>query len=476
MRASGIKAYNNVKQISNLPLPSVRTLNRWSSNFDCDSGILEDVLEALKKHTAQMDELSKICVMSFDEMSIDSRFIIDPKTNDLVSQSKVQVCMLRGLMSSWKQPVYYDFNSDVTLSLLHEIITHAERAGLKVCAVVCDLSPENRSFLKHAGVTLEQTFFKNPVDSNRNVYVFADVPHCIKNLRNHILDNGVVFGMGKLNPVGFKIDLNTMLQLVSENGEGDLKRVPYLTSSWLSITDAERMRVRPAVRFFSHRVACLAWDCFQNNPGIGNFFEIINNGFDVLNSRKVYDNPSVRCAFGINMDEQQEALEMLEDLVTDARFLTAQGNMKRVLLPCQTGLVISIRSLRLLHEELRNLWNVRYIMTSRRNQDCLENFFSRIRAFGGPHSHPHAVEFRYRLKLLLLGSRVKASSGSNVEGQDDMDYLCSDLLHIPANKGTKRPEDSVLQAGADKYIENLALARIFPFCSSQALIFVCNVC
>ena len=300
-------------QLSNLPLPSVRTLNRWASSFDCAPGILTEVLDALKNHFEQMDD-----------MSLDSRFIIDPKTADLISQSKVQVCMLRGLTRSWKQPVYYNFNEDITVTVLNDVISSVEGLGLKVCAMVCDLGAENRSFLKHAEVTIERPYFQNPVCSDRNVYVFADVPHCLKNLRNHVVDDGVVFGMGKLSPDGCKIDSKTMRQLVNENGDGDLRRVPYLTNSFLSLTDSERMRVRPAVQFFSHRVACLAWDCFPNNPAIGNFFEIMNNGFDTLNSRRVYDKTPTSCAFGIHMEEQQESLDTLEDLVENSRFLTGK--------------------------------------------------------------------------------------------------------------------------------------------------------
>ena len=47
----------------------------------------------------------KICVLSFDEMHIDSKLdkILGPF-------KKVQVVLIRGLFSPWKQPVYFDFD------------------------------------------------------------------------------------------------------------------------------------------------------------------------------------------------------------------------------------------------------------------------------------------------------------------------------------------------------------------------------
>ena len=477
IRTSGLKAYNNVKELSHLPLPSVRTLNRRGSNFECKPGILHEVLAAMKNHADKMDVLARICVISFDEMSIDSRVIVDSTTGDLVSNSKVQVCMARGLTSSWKQPVYYGFNTDMTLKLLNDVILAIEGIGLKVCAIVCDLGAENRSFLKHAGVTIDKPFLGNPTDPNRNIYFFADVPHCIKNLRNHVIDDGVIFGVGKFNPEGTNVDVEVMRELVNNNGDGELKRVPYLTHSWLGVSDSERMRVRPAVQFFSHSIACLAWECFPEKPAIGNFFEIINNGFDVLNSRKMYGETPSSCAFGINIDEQLESLELFEDLVTNARFLTGKGNVRRVTLPCQTGLIMSIRSLRLLYEELQKTWNVRYILTSRVNQDCVENLFSRIRAFGGPNSHPNSIECKNRLKLLLLGSNVKAGRGSNVDTQESLHYLCSDLLQLSSPRTDKELDDANIQAEVVRSIESFSLARNchFPFTTLKLIIQVIYV-
>ena len=74
----------------------------------------------------------KICVLSFDEMHIDSKLdkILGPF-------KKVQVVLIRGLFSPWKQPVYFDFDK-INLDLLF-IIKMVESTGLQVKAIVSDL-------------------------------------------------------------------------------------------------------------------------------------------------------------------------------------------------------------------------------------------------------------------------------------------------------------------------------------------------
>jgi len=72
-------------------------------------------------------------------------------------------------------------------------------------------------------------------------------------------------------------------------------------------------------------------------------------------------------------------------------------------LPFQKGIIISSKSLLQLFETLSHKRNVKFIMTSHLNQDCVENLFSQIRALGGSNSHPTSVDFIHRLKKLIVG-------------------------------------------------------------------------
>ncbi|CAG7672955.1 unnamed protein product, partial [Allacma fusca] len=132
----------------------------------------------------------------------------------------------------------------------------------------------------------------------------------------------------------------------------------------------------------------------RKNQSIGNFFEIINNGFDILNSRIPLDiKQRLKSRFGMCLDNQTLSLDKLKTLKETSKFRTTKGNSKTALLPCQIGFLISIKSLMGMYEELNRHFNITYVLSARLNQDCLENFFSRVRCFGGPNSNPTASEF-----------------------------------------------------------------------------------
>jgi len=56
---------------------------------------------------------------------------------------------------------------------------------------LCDGASTNKTMLKQFGVSGKRAglknYFTNPYDGNRNVYVFSDAPHIIKNIRNRLV-------------------------------------------------------------------------------------------------------------------------------------------------------------------------------------------------------------------------------------------------------------------------------------------------
>lgn len=79
-------------------------------------------------------------MLSFDDMHIDSKVFYDCGIDQIFGpHSKVQVVLLRGLTSKWKQPVYFDFNTTMNKIRLCIIIRSSQQPGLKVCGSVSDL-------------------------------------------------------------------------------------------------------------------------------------------------------------------------------------------------------------------------------------------------------------------------------------------------------------------------------------------------
>lgn len=90
----------------------------------------------------------------------------------------------------------------------------------------------------------------------------------------------------------------------------------------------------------------------------------------------------------------------------------------------------------MLYVELKNRYNIEYILTYRLNQDVLENFFGMIRSKGGLHDHPDRQEFKYRLRSYILGyNEGILGSHGNVEVDNTPDLnghnsLTGEIKHI----------------------------------------------
>lgn len=120
LRAISQKCYKFLRNKMGYPLPAISTLRTWiNRSFRCRPGILHDVLVLMKTQAERMSDRERICVLSFDEMNIDSRICYDQEEDRIVGpHSNVLVVMVRGLFASWKQPIYFDFDIQMTALLL----------------------------------------------------------------------------------------------------------------------------------------------------------------------------------------------------------------------------------------------------------------------------------------------------------------------------------------------------------------------
>lgn len=111
------------------------------------------------KQSTELIAEDKVCVLAFDEMKVAETFEYDT-VGDVIRKpaNYVQVVMARGLRKSWKLPVFYDFDCQMTKEILHSIITELSKAGYPVVAIVCNMGPTNRRLWKDLGVTIGNYF------------------------------------------------------------------------------------------------------------------------------------------------------------------------------------------------------------------------------------------------------------------------------------------------------------------------------
>ena len=148
VRCVSLKCYRFLRDKLHFPLPGLTTLRTWTKAFQTPPGLLDCSLKIMRSVRDTLPDIERFVVVSFDEMAVDQGLCYD-STEDRVYGScrNVQVVMVRGLCSHWKQPVFFDFDRPMTRSLLSSVIAAVEKVGFQVVATVCDLSPTNQRLL-----------------------------------------------------------------------------------------------------------------------------------------------------------------------------------------------------------------------------------------------------------------------------------------------------------------------------------------
>lgn len=96
---------------------------------------------------------------------------------------------------------------------------------------------------------------------------------------------------------------------------------------------------------------------------------------------------------------------------------------KQNLQSLQKALLMNINGTKLLLQILmENNW--KYLLSSRINQDALENLFSKSQSRGGFKEHPSPLNALHKLRMIILGKNIDiVSSSSNITDQNQYEFL-----------------------------------------------------
>lgn len=107
--------------------------------------IINDVLKIMNLNGENLEEYEKLTVLMFDEVKISSTMEYDRLHDEVVGpHSQMQVVMARDIASKWKQPVFVDFDVEMTKTILFNIIDKLDYIGFKVICCVSDCSGGNQ--------------------------------------------------------------------------------------------------------------------------------------------------------------------------------------------------------------------------------------------------------------------------------------------------------------------------------------------
>ena len=434
------KAYKIVAGI--FPMPSKRTLQRALQKCDIVPGFSEQLFTALKVKVQSMSEQDKQCVLVFDEMSLKSGLTYNLQSDSIegfenlgtLGTSKyianhALVFMVRGLATRWKQPVGYFLTSGTvsptTLkALMMSCINQLASVGLTVRAIVCDQGANDRSMIKSMNVTPATPFF---VNEGSKIFVFFYPPHLIKNTRNNFMKHGYLWN-------GTEILWRHVQNLYKFDSRNPVKMAPKLTHKHIYLPAFTAMRVKYATQVMSHTVASgiSTLSTLGHLPPdaskIAKFIDKFDQLFNAFNSVSTSSSQQFRHAISSTTNH----MDFLQNCI---KFLNNISKPDKKLLPCLEGWQISVHVLIALWGELHSVCKFRFLLTSRLNQDCVENMFSIIRGKGGNRDNPDPQQFRAAFRQVAVSQLLKPSEVSNC--QDDLDCILLNLNSMATRKADR---------------------------------------
>jgi hypothetical protein len=394
------RGYEYIRTFMQIPLPGLSTSQNWSSNIDV-LGTCYGILRLMDTVGLTMSDRDRVCIMTFDEMKVETTYEYEKKNEQIMGpHKKLQLVQVRGLFSSWKQPIKTGFDMRITPDVLTELLTELHKIKYHLVGIVSDQGPENEQCFRQLGICDQVVSFPHPV-SQEPVFIFRDYPHLIKNLRNHLVDNKIYID-GKL------VSIEPIRRILEEQDNLECRPLYKMsTDTHLDLQGGERQRVAPAVQLLSHTVGCAIQKYSPPTEDTELLEELIlttDKWFDARNSFRTYDKNPLKCAYGVNLDLQNNALDSMTNLMHRMHVMvrTKTKTMLSVL-PFQHGIIQGNESVKQFLLYLRAKYDIHYILGNRTNQDCTENTISELRGRGGLNDHPTPLEALNRLKLIMLG-------------------------------------------------------------------------
>ena len=255
------KAYRMISKI--FCMPSKSALLKWASRLPNRPGVTQTALDAIATKVKTMDARARLCVISFDEMSLKSNVFYQSNTDELLwledfgdgektncLATSALVFLARGIVENWKQPLaYYLVNescgSEKVQEKLKDIISKVQGIGLEVVAVVSDLGSNFQKLLREMEITPEKPWF---IFNGKKIFYLYDPPHIIKAIRNNLLNYDFHFD-GK---IGSWRDIQQLYNIDSKN---DIRCCAKQTSKHLNPNGFQKMKVKFATQVFSHTVS-----------------------------------------------------------------------------------------------------------------------------------------------------------------------------------------------------------------------------
>ena len=298
------KAYDFVRKTFNLALPHPVQIGKWYTKVPAEPGFTEPSFQALSQRVKNAGK-KVICSLMIDEMAIKKHVSWDGKKfrgyvdlgNDVKDDDSAPIAkdalvfMVVGVNETWKVPVGYFFVDGLSgkerANLIKVCIKKLHDVGIDIISLICDGPSCHFAMLHALGAQLKlpniRPYFLNPLDKNKKIYVFLDVCHMLKLIRNTLGDGGILYDKdGKTIAWAYLIELQ---KLQEKEGLRLGNKLKLSHIQWWQ----QKMKVNLAAQTFSASVAdaidycrdTLKLEQFQGSEATVKFIRTFDHLFDI---------------------------------------------------------------------------------------------------------------------------------------------------------------------------------------------------
>ncbi|KAL4126963.1 hypothetical protein QTP88_011161 [Uroleucon formosanum] len=442
-----VSAYNFVRKEFNTILPHPRTLGKWYSNINCESGFTTEALNTLALKCR--NTLKPVyCALVMDEMAVRQHVEWDGTNyhgyvnvgesicNETMEKAKeALVFLVVALNEAWKIPVGY--------FLINHINNDLTKTGVTIVSLTFDGCPTNINMVKILGCGLYADNFNTSfkVDGVANtISIIPDPAHMVKLIRNAFGEKRQFIDMD-----GGVIDfeyINKLLILQEDEGchlANKLKKQHVFYSR-------QKMKVKLATQLLSRSVSEALTFCrdklelpaFKDSGPTIKFIKYFNDAFDIVNSRSINQYGKSKAICKKNIIEIKEFYEEFSNYIKKLKLVeNKNGQITHVLILKSArkngflGFLICFESLNSLYNNYLMPVLIDYICFYKLSQDHIELFFGTIRSHGGHNDNPTARQFRSAYRKLLINAKIKDGSLGNCIPLDEIDINWEIYLSNP---------------------------------------------
>ncbi len=389
-------------------LPCKATICSWMSKIQFRQGLCDNLMKMLKVRTQRMNEEDRICTLMMDEVSLKRGLEYDSKQDKVIGvnskgeyESGALVLLASGLKKYWRQAFSYHFvknnmPAESLVPILLQSLSELKALGLKVVVICSDQGSNFWSLLSILGVDKDKPYFEH---DGQVVFVCADVPHLIKNVRNCLSANDIVSSLGKA-------DWNVILELYERDKKQEIRLCPKLRKKHFELGGfGAKMKVSTATQTISRSVsaAILTYSGFgQLGPhaqSTAHTLQWFNDLFDCLNSSKKIG--KTRFQKGLTLPEDETLFPFLNKCkawLSEMKIFRKTGKDVTNNFRFIQGWLLTINTITQLSKILHRDYDFQYLLTRRFCTDPLENLFCIIRSGRGFDQNPTCYGFAQSFK------------------------------------------------------------------------------